>query len=114
VYLFNELNIDRMKKDPYFLSREALYIKVWETPAVKLTKGFGVLDVAITKMCRRLEIPKPPKGYWRRIETGYKKTIPNLAKKLKFPLQTACFDPSNEGSFLRQSYEPVWRTERRT
>jgi hypothetical protein len=69
-----------MKKDPYFLSREALYIKVWETPAVKLTKEFGVSDVAITKMCRRLEIPKPPKGYWRRIETGSKKTIPPLPK----------------------------------
>lgn len=69
-----------MKKDPYFLSREALYIKVWETPAVNLTKEFGVSDVAITKMCRRLEIPKPPKGYWRRIETGFKKTIPPLPK----------------------------------
>lgn len=69
-----------MKKEPYFLSREALYIKVWETPAVKLTKEFGVSDVAITKMCRRLEIPKPPKGYWRRIETGSKKTIPPLPK----------------------------------
>ena len=31
-------------------------------------------------MCRRLEVPKPPLGYWRRVETGHKKKIPPLRK----------------------------------
>lgn len=69
-----------MAKEPFFLSREALYIKVWETPTVKLAKEFGVSDVAIGKICRKLEVPKPPLGYWRRIETGAKKKIPPLNK----------------------------------
>lgn len=69
-----------MAKEPFFLSREALYIKVWETPTVKLAKEFGVSDVAVGKMCRRLDVPKPPLGYWRKIETGTKKNIPPLSK----------------------------------
>jgi hypothetical protein len=69
-----------MPKEAFFLSREALYIKVWEKPTVKLAKEFGVSDVAIAKMCRRLEVPKPPLGYWRRVETGHKKKIPPLRK----------------------------------
>lgn len=69
-----------MAKEAFFLSREALYIKVWETPTVKLAKEFGVSDVAIGKMCKRLDVPKPPLGYWRRVETGAKKKIPPLTK----------------------------------
>lgn len=69
-----------MTKEPFFLSREALYIKVWETPTVKLSKEFGVSDVAIGKMCKRLDVPKPPLGYWRKVETGQKKKIPPLGK----------------------------------
>lgn len=69
-----------MDKEPFFLSREALYIKVWETPTVKLAKEFGISDVAISKMCKKLDIPKPPLGYWRKVETGQKKKIPPLSK----------------------------------
>ena len=69
-----------MAKEPFFLSREALYIKVWEMPTVKLAKEFGLSDVAVGKMCRRLDVPKPPLGYWRKIETGTKKNIPPLSK----------------------------------
>lgn len=69
-----------MGKEPFFLSREALYIKIWETPTTKLAKEFGMSDVALGKICRRLEIPKPPPGCWRRIETGHRKKIPPLGK----------------------------------
>jgi hypothetical protein len=69
-----------MPKEPIFLSREALYIRVWETPTVRLAKELGISDVAIAKICRKLEIPKPPLGYWRRVETGQKKKIPPLGK----------------------------------
>lgn len=67
-----------MSKESFFLSREALYIRIWETPTVKLAKEFGISDVAVGKICRRLEVPKPPLGYWRKVETGYKKKIPPL------------------------------------
>jgi hypothetical protein len=54
------------------LTREELYAKVWQKPTVKLAEEYGVSDVMIAKLCRKMDIPKPPLGYWRRIETGAK------------------------------------------
>ena len=74
-----------MSKEPFFLSREALYIKVWETPTVKLAKEFGVSDVAIGKMCKRLDVPKPPLGYWRESKRGKKRRFRRLANRERKP-----------------------------
>lgn len=52
------------------LTREELYEKVWQKPTVKIAEEFGISDVMIGKLCRKMDIPKPPPGYWRRIETG--------------------------------------------
>lgn len=67
-----------MSDDGIELSREELYQKVWTTPATKLAREFGISDVALGKICRRMEIPKPPPGYWRQIETGHRPPIPPL------------------------------------
>lgn len=37
---------------------------------VKLAAEFGMSDVGLAKICRKMDVPKPPLGYWRRIETG--------------------------------------------
>lgn len=59
------------------ITREELYEKVWQKPTVKIAEEFGISDVMISKLCRKMDIPKPPPGYWRRIETGAKiKPIP--------------------------------------
>lgn len=60
------------------LTREELYQKVWTTPAIRLAREFGISDVALGKICRRVEIPKPPPGHWRKIETGHRPEIPPL------------------------------------
>lgn len=52
------------------LTREELYRQVWSKPTTKLAKEFGISDVAIGKLCRRLKVPKPPPGYWRKVEVG--------------------------------------------
>lgn len=52
------------------LTREELYQRVWATPAARLATEFGISDVALGKICRRMGIPKPPLGYWRRVEVG--------------------------------------------
>jgi hypothetical protein len=52
------------------LSREELYEKVWSKSGIKLSAEFGISDVAITKRCRKLNIPRPPRGYWAKIEAG--------------------------------------------
>lgn len=54
------------------LTREELYRKVWEKATVKVAADLGISDVGLAKICRKLDVPKPPLGYWRRIETGAK------------------------------------------
>lgn len=59
-------------------TREELYQKVWTMPATQLAREFGISDVALGKICRRMDIPKPAPGYWRKIETGHQPQIPPL------------------------------------
>jgi hypothetical protein len=40
------------------------------TKAIGLSEEFGVSDVAIAKRCRRLNVPRPPRGYWAKIAAG--------------------------------------------
>ncbi len=54
------------------LTRLELYEQVWTTPTVQLAKKYGISDVMIAKICRRHRIPKPPLGYWARIQHGQK------------------------------------------
>lgn len=60
--------------------REELYAQVWSEPMVRLAKRYGVSDVALAKVCRKLEIPVPPRGYWRRIQTGWRPAPAPLPK----------------------------------
>ncbi len=45
---------------------------------VRLARRFAVTDVALAKTCKRMGIPVPPRGYWRRKETGYRVGRPAL------------------------------------
>jgi len=59
-------------------TREQFYQLIWSKPATKLATELGISDVAITKLCRRFNIPKPGVGYWRILESGHRETIPTL------------------------------------
>lgn len=37
---------------------------VWSKPTTALAKEFGVSDKAVEKLCKKLEVEKPPRGYW--------------------------------------------------
>lgn len=52
------------------ITREQLFAMVWERPTQQVAKEFGVSDVAIAKLCARLQVPKPPRGYWARVQSG--------------------------------------------
>lgn len=54
--------------------RATLYEAVWEKSAVQLAKEYGISDVALAKICKKLKVPKPGLGYWRRKERGFKVT----------------------------------------
>ena len=52
------------------LTREELHDKIWKTPASELAKQFHISDVALGKICRKMNVPKPPRGYWERLRAG--------------------------------------------
>jgi hypothetical protein len=87
-----------MSDDGINLTREDLYQKVWSTPTTKLAKDFGISDVALGKICRRMEIPKPPPGYWRKLETGHQPQVPPLP-------------PENENTLISVWIPPHSQTE---
>ncbi len=57
-------------KQQITLKREQLYKEVWKTPGSQLAKRYGISDVALAKICRKMDVPRPYRGYWRRLETG--------------------------------------------
>ena len=59
-------------------SREELFALVWERPATEVAKELGISDVALGKLCRRLQVPKPPRGYWARVQAGQTPKRPPL------------------------------------
>jgi hypothetical protein len=52
-------------------NRESLYEEVWQSPVSKVAEKYGVSNVAIAKVCRKLKIPVPGRGYWARKSAGY-------------------------------------------
>lgn len=62
------------------VNREDLYILVWSKPTVEVAKLLGVSDVAVSKRCKKLEVPKPPRGYWAKVAAGLTPEIAPLPK----------------------------------
>lgn len=59
-----------MHYETFIHDRVKLYNEVWEEPVTAVAKRRGVSDVAIHKLCKRLEIPMPPPGYWAKARAG--------------------------------------------
>ncbi len=50
--------------------REQLYQEVWAEPVSKLAKRYGLSDVGLRKICKRLNVPMPPLGWWAKKAHG--------------------------------------------
>lgn len=50
--------------------RKTLYNEVWSAPVTRVAQKYNVSDVAIHKMCKALDIPTPPQGYWAKVRAG--------------------------------------------
>jgi len=51
-------------------NRDELYVEVWERPQVKVAAKYGISAVMLGKVCRKLQIPSPGRGYWAKLEFG--------------------------------------------
>ena len=66
-----------MEDDTKTIRRSELYDQVWSVAITQLSKQYGLSDVGLAKICRRYNIPRPPRGYWARKTAGQKvKQIP--------------------------------------
>ncbi|MHC2566351.1 hypothetical protein [Bradyrhizobium liaoningense] len=52
------------------VTREELYEMVWEKPLIWLAAEFGITGNGLAKVCDRLDVPYPPRGYWAKKEAG--------------------------------------------
>lgn len=53
-------------------NREVLYQEVWSEPVSTVALRYGVSDVTIHKICKSLDVPVPPRGYWAKLKAGSK------------------------------------------
>lgn len=61
------------------ISRESLYDKVWQQPMTELAKELGVSSSYLARVCTRLNVPRPERGYWAKLASGkavYRPALP--------------------------------------
>ena len=50
-------------QQPVVLSRDELYSQIWATPMIRLAAQYGITGTGLAKICARLNVPWPPRGY---------------------------------------------------
>ncbi len=60
-----------MNDDEICLTRDELYNLVWLEPVQQVAKRFNISDVGLAKICKKMNVPRPERGYWRRKECGF-------------------------------------------
>ena len=60
------------------VTRDELYRLVWAKPVTEIAKELGISNVGLAKICTRLSVPRPPRGYWQKLEFGKALTVPPL------------------------------------
>jgi len=45
-------------------NREEIYREIWSEPIQHVAKRYKLSDVGLAKVCRKLNIPRPGRGYW--------------------------------------------------
>jgi len=44
--------------------RKKIYDEIWSEPIQHVAKRYNISDVGLAKVCRKLNIPRPGRGYW--------------------------------------------------
>ncbi len=52
------------------IDRAALYERVWMQPMTKVAADFRISGSGLAKVCRKWNIPVPPRGYWNKRQHG--------------------------------------------
>jgi len=65
-----EVGTSRGAKRRVRLDRKALFDLVWSQPVEKLAQTWGFSGRGLAKVCQRLQIPVPSRGFWAKAQTG--------------------------------------------
>jgi hypothetical protein len=57
-----------MESEKVTIEREELYRQVRTEPIFRLAPKYGISNVALKKICKKLNVPTPPRGYWAKIQ----------------------------------------------
>lgn len=52
------------------VSRQQLYDELWAEPALAVAARYGVSSTYLVRVCKALNVPRPPRGYWAKLEFG--------------------------------------------
>ncbi len=63
------------------IKRQELYELVWTEPLSTLAPRLGISDVGLAKVCKRAEIPVPPRGHWAKAAAGHVIRRTDLAER---------------------------------
>jgi hypothetical protein len=80
-YLGWNREADMLKPD--LITREELYEAVWTESVQSLAKALGISDVGLAKICKKLNVPRPGRGYWAKASAArkvLKKPLPPLSE----------------------------------
>lgn len=64
------LSVDSKEKIDTPLTREALYALVWAEPMLKVAAKFDVSSSYMARICSRMNVPRPERGYWAKLAVG--------------------------------------------
>lgn len=65
---------------PLRVERADLYERIWTSPIQTVAKELGISDVALAKVCKKLNVPRPPRGHWAKVRHGARTKRPVLPK----------------------------------
>lgn len=66
------------RSNSFALSRKDLYQRVWAKPISVVAKEMGLSGNALSKICNRLSVPYPTRGYWAKVSAGKRIDRPAL------------------------------------
>jgi hypothetical protein len=60
------------------ITRGKLYEEVWAEPMTKVAARYNVSSSFLARVCKRLNVPRPERGYWAQLEVGKAPPKPDL------------------------------------
>ncbi|WP_375739451.1 hypothetical protein [Pseudomonas boanensis] len=69
------------------VTREELYAEVWQRPMTKIAEHHGVSSSFMARVCTQMNVPRPPRGHWAKLENGKPSPQPPLPEASPGDLQ---------------------------